>query len=143
MADPITTREGTEVWLHTTAGERLTVHANNTDGHAEIGEVIDGAISFPDFPRFKLGPDVLRAIAYLIDNHQENRTMNPADHRFQDDKQISAPQIGHYEDLLMFQRRTIEYQSRVIEELTKTIERREAVHRRGGVVDAQVIGGGY
>ena len=138
MADPITTREGTEVWLHTTAGERPTVRIDNTDGPAEIGEVIDGAIRFPDFPRFKLGPDLLRAIACLIDNHQENRTMNPADHRFQDDKQISAPRVGHYEDLLAFQRRTIEYQSRVIEELTRTIERLHPLAgRRDGTINTE------
>lgn len=68
---------------------------------------------------------------------------NTTDHRFQDDRRAVSPAVGHYEDLLAFQRQTIEYQSRVIEELTKTIERREAVHRREGIVDAQVVGGGY
>lgn len=64
--------------------------------------------------------------------------MASTDHRFQDDRTAVSPAVGHYEDLLAFQRQTIQYQSQVIEQLTSVIGRISAPSKHGDA-DAQII----
>ncbi|MGO1664119.1 MAG: hypothetical protein ACTHZD_16110 [Micrococcaceae bacterium] len=55
---------------------------------------------------------------------------------------IIVPSVGHYEDLIGFQRGTIRDQAKVISELTETIRHlQRAFTQSDGVVDAQIQDG--